>query len=249
MNPFDLFSMAELTASAAVLVSLFIATLASGLRQRALIAAGFTAWCCVVLAIGATHLFTPGAGIGVAGLGLGAVIPVVLLTLLTLGTAAGRQQVRRAPLWAMIGVHGVRLLGISFLLLREAHRLPAPFAPSAGWGDIFVAVLAIPLALNPWRARVSGQAGPSPARLLLWNSLGLGDLVVALFLGASSTPGPLQLFHVTPTTGIMTTLPWLLVPTFLVPSLIFLHILIYYRLATVGSAESAQTLSPVATAS
>ncbi len=231
MNTFDLFSMAELTASAAVIVFLLVSVLGSTLRQRTVIAAALAGWFLSVLIIGVNHVFTPGEGIGVIGLGLGVVIPVALLSLLILGTAGGRQRLQHAPLFVLVGVHGIRLLGVSFLLLRAAQRLPAPFAPTAGWGDIVVAVLALPTAFVLWRAQQSQQTGPSHAWLLLWNTLGLADLVIALFLGASSSPGPLQLFHVTPSAAIMTTLPWILIPSFLVPSLILLHICIYYRLA------------------
>lgn len=249
MSSFALISMAELTASAAVVVALFIAMLGSNLRQRLLVAAGFVAWFCVILTIGATGFFAPGVGIGVAGLGLGVVIPLALLTLLTLGTAAGRQRIQQAPLWAMVGVHGIRVLGINFLLMQAAHLLPAPFAPSAGWGDILAAVLALPLAFALWRAGQSGQAAPSRTWLLLWNTLGIADLVIALFLGASSSPGPIQIFHVTPSTAGMTSLPWLLVPNFLVPSLIFLHIATYYRLATARATGHAEVRTPLAAAS
>jgi hypothetical protein len=38
----------------------------------------------------------------------------------------------------------------------------------------------------------------------------------------------------------MTTLPWLLVPGFLVPCLIFIHIVIFYRLATTKASAPAR---------
>ena len=37
----------------------------------------------------------------------------------------------------------------------------------------------------------------------------------------------------------MTTLPWLIVPGFLVPSLIFIHVVIFYRLASAGASVAA----------
>ncbi len=162
-----------------------------------------------------------------------------------LGTAIGRQRIRQAPLWALVGVHGVRLLGFSFLLLWAAHRLPAPFAPSAGWGDIVAGLLAVPLALN---LRSAGRPR-SQLWIQLWNTLGVAYLLTALFLGATSSPGPLQLFHVNPSSAIMTTLPWILVPAFLVPSLLFLHICVYYRMAILKSADQTQGLTAAATAS
>src|ERR1700684_1525797 len=63
-----------------------------------------------------------------------------------------------------------------------------------------------------------------------WSVIGIADLVNAIALGALSAPGPLQTFAGPPTSAIMTTLPWLIVPGFLVPSLIFIHVVIVYRL-------------------
>jgi len=39
----------------------------------------------------------------------------------------------------------------------------------------------------------------------------------------------------------MTTLPWLLIPGFLVPSLMFLHVVIFYRLARNEASTSAHS--------
>ncbi len=38
----------------------------------------------------------------------------------------------------------------------------------------------------------------------------------------------------------MTTLPWLIIPGFIVPSLIFIHVVIYYRLAKSETSASAR---------
>jgi hypothetical protein len=134
----------------------------------------------------------------------------------------------------LIGVHALRVLGILFVLLYAAKRLPAPFAPVAGWGDVAIGVTAIPLAL------LSRDEGRAPKGLIYaWNVLGLTDLVVAVALGTTSAPGPLQIFQGGPNSAIMTSLPWLIIPGFLVPLLAFVHLSIFYRLRV--SAESAAT--------
>ena len=66
--------------------------------------------------------------------------------------------------------------------------------------------------------------------VLLWNALGVADLVVAISLGTLSAPGPLQVFVGPPDASPMTTLPWLIIPGFLVPILLFIHIVIFTRL-------------------
>jgi hypothetical protein len=235
---FDLLSTAELTASAAIVVFFLSSILSNTARQRGLVAAALAGWFCLVLAAGATGALARPIGPGIPGVGVAVLIPIAVLSLLVLGTAGGRELVGRVPLAALVGVHSVRVLGLSFVLLYAAKRLPAPFAPVAGWGDVAVGLLAIPLALLLARGR-----GEIPKGLiLLWNSLGLVDLVTAVALGATSAPGPLQIFHGPPSSAIMSTLPWVLIPCFLVPSLAFLHLCTFYRLRTMSAGERARTL-------
>jgi hypothetical protein len=67
--------------------------------------------------------------------------------------------------------------------------------------------------------------------VLVWNSVGLLDLLDAAALGMTSAPGsPLQLFFDAPGSAIMATLPWAIIPVFLVPQLIVGHLAIYRRL-------------------
>src|SRR3954452_3486751 len=135
VSMFDLLSTAELTASCAIVVFFLSSMLSNTPRQRGLAAAALAGWFCLVLAAGATGVLGRPIGPGVPGIGLAVLIPITLLSLLVLGTTRGRELVRRAPMPALVGVHSVRVLGLSFVLLYAAKRLPAPFAPVAGWGD------------------------------------------------------------------------------------------------------------------
>jgi hypothetical protein len=230
---FDLLSTAELTAGSAIVVAVLSSILSTNIRQRLLIAAALAGWFCLVLTAGGTGAFSVTAGIGTAGVGLAVVIPVAVLSLLVLGNARGRDLVARAPLTALVGVQIQRVLGISFVVLYAAKRLPAPFALSAGWGDVAVGLLAIPLFFRLLRKPASIPTGA----LVLWNVLGLADLVTAVFLGATSSPGPIQLFHQPQNSAIMSTVPWILIPCFLVPVFLFLHLCTLYRLRKTVAAE------------
>ncbi len=143
---FDLLSMAELTASAAIVVFFLSSALSETPRQRAIIAAALAALFAGVLTAAANQIFSQ-PGIGTAGLGLGVIMPLVLLAALGLGTGRGRDAIRRTTMASLIGVHAVRVLGILFVLLYATKRLPAPFAPVAGWGDVAIGITAVPLAL------------------------------------------------------------------------------------------------------
>ena len=129
------------------------------------------------------------------------------------------------PLPALIALNAIRLLGFLFVLLYAEGRLPAPFAPTAGWGDIFIGATALPVAWAVWR--FAGRARPLA---FAWNAIGVADLVTALTLGPLSVPGPLQVFVGPPDTSPMTALPWLIIPGFLVPCFVFLHVVIFNRL-------------------
>jgi hypothetical protein len=157
----------------------------------------------------------------------------VALPLLALGYAASQPgllgRARAAvPLPALIAAHAWRVIpGTYFLLLHGAGRLTAPFAPFAGSGDIVVGALAAPVAAMVY-ARTSGWRSAAA----LWNLLGLLDLLVALTLGITSAPdSPLRLFPAEPGSRVLSSLPWVLVPAYLVPLLILTHVEVFTRLA------------------
>src|SRR5207237_448636 len=97
------------------------------------------------------------------------------------------------PLWLLVGMHTVRLLGISFVVLYAAHRLPTPFAPVAGWGDIFVGATAAPIAWLAYR-----QSTNARAIVWTWNLIGIADLIAAVALGVTSSPGHARLIFAEP---------------------------------------------------
>ena len=189
------------------------------------------AWFALVLAIGATGALSPAGG-GAPALGLTVLLPVAALVSAYLALPSVRNAMTTTPLPALIAIHAIRLLGVTFLVLYAQGRLPAPFAPSAGWGDVFIGATALPLA---WAvARFGARARPL---VFLWNALGVADLVAAVTLGALSAPGPLQVFVGPPDSSAMTTLPWLLIPGFLVPILLFVHVVIFARLLATTQAS------------
>jgi hypothetical protein len=221
---FDILSAAELTVSASIVVGFLSLAMAQTAGGRATVLAALGAWFVLVLAIGATAALSPVGG-GAPALGLTVILPIAALVWAYFALPSVRNAMTTAPLPALIAVHAIRLLGFTFIVLYADDRLPAPFAPSAGWGDVFIGATALPLAWAVMRfgARVRPLA-------FLWNALGAADLVAAIALGALSAPGPLNAFAGPPTSAIMTSLPWLIIPGFLVPSLFFLHVVIFHRL-------------------
>jgi hypothetical protein len=159
-------------------------------RGRAWVLAAFGAWFAVVLAIGATGALKPALG-GPPALGATVLLPLVALLGAWFALPSARNAIAATALPALIALNAIRLLGVLFVL---PTRLPAPFAPTAGWGDLVIGLTALPLA---WAV---ARFGPRVRALaLLWNAAGLADLIVALTLGPLSAPGPLQVFVGPPT--------------------------------------------------
>ena len=222
----DLIGSVELTASAAIMIAALSIGFGSTAAARTRIAAWLTAWFVVVVILAATRALYYEGGLGAPGLGIAVALPIAVLCIVVARTQALREEFHRVPLWLLVGVHVVRLLGISFIILYTAGRLPAPFASAAGWGDIFVGATALPVAWFAYRQPTNVRS-----MIWIWNVIGIADLINAVGLGVISSPGPQRLIFVEPSSAIMTTLPWLLIPGFLVPLLFAVHIGIFIRLA------------------
>ena len=225
------------TIGASIVVAFLSFALARTLPGRLTVAGVLAAWFALVLAIGATGALDPAFGLGVPGLGLTVALPVAVLAGAFFTLTPIRDAMLAIPLPALVAVNAIRVLGVIFVILHAAGELPAPFAPSAGWGDIFVGVTALPVAWS--MLRFGARARPLA---LLWNTIGIADLINAVALGALSAPGPIQVFAGPPSSGAMTTLPWLMIPGFLVPSLMFIHIIVFYRLAKEARASATPRL-------
>jgi hypothetical protein len=229
---FDLLSTIVLTASATVVVATFVALFGSSVTSRITIGATMALWFIAVLGLGA-----PG-NIGTLLLGAAVLIPVAVLSVIGFGSSVGRGRLQSAPLPALIALNVTRLLGVLFVLLYAAKRLPAPFAPVAGWGDIAAGAAALPIAFL-----VARQPDTARSAVLFWNSFGLADLVTAVTLGALSAPGPSRVFFDDPGSALMGSVPWILIPCFLVPSLSFVHLVIFYQTLRMPAVEGRNGLS------
>ena len=182
------------------------------------------AWLAVVTGLAAAGVFS--AASRTPAIGAAVLAPVVIGVAVAGRVSALRTLALGIPLPVLVGVHVGRLLGAFFLVLLAEGRLPPTFALSAGWGDIAVAALAVPLAWAIHR-RVAGWQ----ALTLAWNSIGFLDLVTAVTLGVGSAPGsPLRFIFESPASSTMGSLPWLLIPGFLVPLYLLTHLAIFAQL-------------------
>ena len=221
---FWVLSAIEITAAGAVTTAVLSFTLSSTFRGRIRAAAVIAGWFLMVVVFGATGALDGQTGAGTAGLAAAVLLPIAVLCYAFLVHEPTRDAVWRTPMEVLIAVNILRVLGISFVLLYSAHELAAPFAPVAGWGDVLVGLTAGPVA---WIAARYGAR--AKGWVLAWNILGFMDLITAVGLGATSAPGPIRLFMDPPGSAIMTSLPWIIIPCFLVPALEALHVAIFSR--------------------
>jgi hypothetical protein len=117
----------------------------------------------------------------------------------------------------LIAAHTWRLVGIVFLWGMAQGILDPVMAIPDAVGDILVGVTAIPFALF-----LRKGYSWSKYALVVWNVLGIADLVMAVSLGLLTSPD----FG----TSTMTTFPWILIPTVAVPISLALHVITLYRL-------------------
>jgi hypothetical protein len=182
-----------------------------------LAAAALVGWLGIVLALGSAHAFLARSqGIPWIALGVGA--PIVVGFFAFFLSPLVRRIVDSIPQAWLLAVQFPRLVGAIFLVLLAEHRLPAVFARPAGWGDVLIGVAALPVAA----AYLTGRSW-SRTLAVAFNLLGIADLVVAIGTGFLASPSPFRLFFSQPSTSLMTVLPLVLIPTFLVPFWILVH--------------------------
>jgi hypothetical protein len=149
----------------------------------------------------------------------GLFVPVIAGVVLLWRSAAFRRLIDAVPQNLLVGVQLYRALGVVFLILLAMDRLPGLFAWPAGTGDVLVGLV----------APIVGAAylrGPRESGGLVraWNVLGLADLAVAVTTGFLTSPSAVQRFALEAPNDLISAFPLVLVPTFLVPISIVLHV-------------------------
>ncbi len=119
----------------------------------------------------------------------------------------------------LAGFHALRIVfGVVFIALYELEAAPAVFAFRGGYGDIAAGVLGGLAAVLLLTGARTALALPV---LILLTVEGLLDFAVVLYTGLTHLPagGPLDSFY-----------PFLLIPAFVVPQFMLVHVLMILRL-------------------
>jgi hypothetical protein len=206
-----------------------------GSRSGVVLAVGgfFAAWFAVVNVLGiqgrllGSYLGSERSGVPVVS-AVGVVLVVAVLAIWLLPGL--RRLIEDADAKAgLVALQTYRIAGIAFLIAMLGGQLPAIFAIPAGVGDFLIGLTALSVA-------ASVKAGQRQ-RAVVWNALGIFDLVVALSLGLAASPA-LHLIQVTPTTKALFATPLWFAPAFAVPISFWLHIASLWGLAHQPAAQA-----------
>jgi hypothetical protein len=192
-------------------------------------------WFLFALSASALHLFKNDSNrIGLA-VAIAALSPIVIFSLWFAASESFRRFTLSVNPKILTSLQAWRAVGFIFVLL-EAHRvLPAIFALPTGYGDMSIGATA---AFVAWKL-----ANPAHRNLfILWQLLGIADLVNAVSLGTTAVLINPQ----GPSTAPMTVLPLSLIPTFLVPLFLIFHVICIAQAKSwrVASERSHHTMNP-----
>lgn len=183
------------------------------------------AWLAIAQYLGAANMYFAATDTAVPTLLLGLTIPLMIAAAGLWLSGAITSLVSAIPLRWLVAAQVYRVAGGIFLVLWADGRLPWQFALPAGIGDVMTGLLAVFLA-----ARLSQNAAGALSAVYAWCLFGIGDLVVAVAMGAMTSPGRPHLLALDAPNLLITSYPLVMVPTFAVPLALMLHGIVLWRL-------------------
>jgi ammonia channel protein AmtB len=175
-------------------------------------------WLGAAIALGAAGAFHASSS-DIPTIQYGVFLPILISALMIWRSPLVTRIIDAVPQHWIVSVQLYRALGVIFLILYATGKLPGLFAWPAGVGDILIGVLAPVVGLA--YARDPQKNGDLVAA---WNVFGIGDLVIAVATRLLSAPSLVQPFAVEPPNELITQFPLVLIPVFLVPLSILLHL-------------------------
>ena len=176
-------------------------------------------WFTLVTLLGANGTFVAPPGTPPLPILIGVTAPIIVFLAAFWMSRPFRELVLAADLRLMMAIQAWRFAGLGFLALYTHGVLPGSFAWPAGIGDIAIGVTA------PWLlvALIHRPSFAASKTFVVWNALGVLDLVVALGTGTLSSALAIGVAGEV-TTGPMALLPLVLIPAYFVPIFIMLHV-------------------------
>jgi hypothetical protein len=208
--------------------------------MKASVAVVLAVWLGVVVLFGAGGAFVSTPGAPPYPIAVGVTAPLVVFLVALWLSAAFRRLVTGGDDLLVTAIQGWRWAGLSFVGLYAYGVLPGLFAWPAGLGDMAIGLTA------PWIALAVARRPSFAAsrRFVIWNLLGILDLVVAVGVAAlvqTQATGAVGEVTVAP----MAQLPLLLVPAYLVPLFTMLHLSALLQARRVARTERDREAGPI----
>ena len=178
-----------------------------------------TLWLAVVILLGARGAYVGAPGSLPLPILIGVAVPVTVFLTVYSVWPTFRRFILSLDLVPVTAIQAWRFGGLGFLALYAYGILPGHFAWPAGLGDMAIGASAVGVA---WALSRRPQFASSRS-FAVWNLLGIFDLVVAVGAGAAASGLRLGSYGEI-TTGPMAQMPLVLVPGFLVPCFVMLHL-------------------------
>jgi hypothetical protein len=200
--------------------------------MKSLVAAILAGWLGLVLVLGASGAFVSPLGTIPLRVAIGATAPLLVFLALYWMSAAFRDLVLAVDLPLATAVQAWRFAGFAFLALYAHRLLPGVFVWPAGLGDMAIGITA------PWvaLALVRRPDFVASRSFVVWNLLGILDLVVAVSIGAinsslaTGAPGEI-------TVAPMAQMPLVLIPAYFVPLFVMLHLTALFQARRLALSE------------
>lgn len=189
----------------------------------------FLAWLALVFVLGARGVFVGTPGAPPLALLIALVGPLILFLIGYRTIPSLREIVLSADLRLIVGIQAWRFGGFGFLALSTYRILPGIFAWPAGLGDMAIGVTA-PLVLAGLLRRPGYAASK---RFVAWNLAGILDLTVAVSIGALVPLFAPNLLGAV-STAPMAQLPLVLIPAYMVPAGLILHLTALFQARRLG---------------
>ena len=192
-------------------------------------------WVAVAQHLGAANTYFATADTAEAGVPtilFGLLIPLAVAAIALWRSESIARLVSAIPLHWLVAAQVYRVAGGIFLVLWADGRLPWQFALPAGIGDVATGSLAVVVA-----ALLAQNAIGAHRATYAWCLFGIADLVVAITMGAMTSPGRAHLLAFEAPNLLISSYPLVMVPTFAVPLALMLHGLVLWRLRR-GAASS-----------
>ncbi len=185
----------------------------------------FIGWEAVASYLGAANTYFATTERAVPTILFGLLIPLAVAAIALWRSESIAGLVSAIPLHWLVAAQVYRTAGGIFLVLWADGRLPWQFALPAGTGDVATGIVAVVVA-----AQVARNAIGARRATYAWSFFGIADLVVAITMGAMTSPGRPHLLAFDAPNLLVTAYPLVMVPTFAVPLALMLHGLVLWRL-------------------